>query len=195
MGMSRKVGTLLALSAVVAVGVAGYEVAHHLGTDSFASTRPVPAGSSDAGPSGVGSVAPVDASPSAAAPSPARVTAPANPQSGQTLATDPPVHVTGADVRVVTTFHDWNATTRQVMVGGYVQGVIEDGGTCTLTLTSGSSRAVGHTAAHADATTTTCGAVTVPGSGLAPGTWQAVLSYSSPKHSGAAAPVTVEVPQ
>lgn len=194
--MSRKAGTLLALAAVVAVGAAGYEVAHHLGGESFATGAAEPAGPSDAGPSGVGSPSPVVASPVAAdTSSAAKSTAPANPQSGQILATDPPVRATGADVRVVTTFHDWNATSHEVMVGGYVQGVVEDGGTCTLTLTSGSSRATGSSRAHADATTTTCGAVTVPGSDLAAGTWNAVLSYSSPKHSGKAAAVTVAVPR
>jgi hypothetical protein len=199
--MSRKVGTLLALAAVVAVGVAGYEVAHHFGGTSFAAESSPAAGSSIAGPSGVGSATPAPASASgsrsapAATTSPAAVTTPANPQSGQTPATDHNPVPTGSSVRVVTTFHDWNATTGQVMVGGYVEGVIEDGGTCTLTLTSGSSSATGSTRAHADATTTACGAVTVPGSQLAAGTWNAVLSYRSPEHSGTAAPVTVQVPR
>jgi hypothetical protein len=193
--MSRKAGILLALVAVVAVGVAGFVVAQHFGGASFASAETPPTGSLVAGPSGVGSPSPVDASPSATvAPTPSSAE-PANPQSGQTLATDTRQVVTGSPVRVVTTFHDWNTITHEVMVGGYVQGVIEDGGTCTLTLTSGSSTATGESRAHADATTTTCGAVTVPASRVSAGTWNAVLSYRSPKHSGTAPAVTVQVPQ
>jgi hypothetical protein len=192
--MSRKAGTLLALAAVVAVGAAGYEVAHHSGGQSFAADAAASGSSTGVPvpPPATASPAPVTETTHASAP---RVTTPPNPQSGQTLATDTRPVVTASTVRVVTTFHDWNVITHEVMVGGYVPGVIEDGGTCTLTLTSGSSTATGRTQAHADASTTTCGAVTVAGSRLAAGTWNAVLSYSSPEHRGAASPVTVQVPR
>jgi hypothetical protein len=117
----------------------------------------------------------------------------AEPSSGQTVATDTPVVVTADRVPVVVTYSGYNATAGAVQMGGYVSGVVEDGGTCTLTLTQGGARVAATSRASADATTTTCAELRVPGAKLAPGTWQAVLSYASATHVGTAAAVPVEV--
>ena len=50
-----------------------------------------------------------------------------------------------------------------MLAGGYVSGVIEDGGVCTLTLTQGSSSVTVEGPAMPDATTTVCGGLVVPG--------------------------------
>jgi hypothetical protein len=117
----------------------------------------------------------------------------ADPSSGQTVATDTPVVVTATSVPVVVTYSGWNAAAGAVQVGGFASGVVEDGGACTLTLTLGATRVSATAAAVADASTTACGQLSVPGSKLANGTWQAVLSYASASHTGRAAPVAVEV--
>ena len=117
----------------------------------------------------------------------------AEPTSGQTVATDTPVVVTTSAVPVAVTYSGFNPTAGAVQVGGYVSGVVEDGGTCTLTLTQGGATVAVTARASADATTTTCGALSVPRAKLAPGTWQALLSYASATHTGRAAPVPVEV--
>jgi hypothetical protein len=132
-----------------------------------------------------------DADETAAEAEPATDTA--NPESGQTLANDAPVQATGSSVPVTVTFHGWRADVRQVLVGGYVPGVVESGGTCTLTLTKGAATVSADTQATADAASTACGAVVVPGDRLTAGTWKAVLSYSSPMHAGASGAVAVEV--
>ncbi|MCW2637423.1 MAG: uncharacterized protein JWQ99_3790 [Blastococcus sp.] len=116
-----------------------------------------------------------------------------DPESGQTLATDPPVVVKSADAPVSVTFYGWQAADRQLVVGGYVGGVVESDGTCTLTLTKGGAKVTERVSASPDAASTACGAVAVPGSRLAAGTWQAVLSYASGAHTGTAAAVAIEV--
>jgi hypothetical protein len=80
-----------------------------------------------------------------------------------------------------------------VQVGGFVAGVVEDGGTCTLTLTKGGETVVGTSEARGDASTTTCGAVIVSGDKVSAGGWQGVLSYRSAERSGTAPAVSIEV--
>jgi hypothetical protein len=96
-------------------------------------------------------------------------------------------------VHVVTTFAGWNATSGAVEVGGYAN-VVEPVGTCTLRLTHGDQVVTRKHTASADATTVACGGLSVPGSALTAGAWQAVLAYSSSKSTGEAAAVTVKVP-
>ena len=118
-----------------------------------------------------------------------------NPSSGQTVATDEPVAVETqtAAVPVVLTYSAWSAADRQVIAGGYVTGVIEDDGVCTLTLTQGSASVTVEGPAMPDASTTVCGGLVVPGSQLTAGTWQATLTYASSTHHGTSASAPVEV--
>ena len=116
-----------------------------------------------------------------------------DPDAGAPVATDEPPVATGSEVPVTVTFHGWNPTSQEVEVGGYVEGVVEDGGVCTLTLTKGGTTVTGRADASADAATTACGAVTVPGDEVSAGTWTAVLGYASDEHSGTSDAVDVEV--
>lgn len=80
-------------------------------------------------------------------------------------------------------------------VSGFVPDLVEGGGTCTATLTpqaGGEPRQLS-TEAEADASTTICFAVVFPSADLAPGTWDAVLTYESPTSAGSSAATTVEV--
>jgi hypothetical protein len=119
----------------------------------------------------------------------------ANPSSGQTVATDEPAVTDGTDVSVELTSWGWNATKRSAQVRGYAAGVVEDGGTCTLTLTQGGRQVTADVEAMPDASTTACGSVAVAGSQLGAGSWQAVLRYESPTSSGSSAPVQIDVPR
>jgi hypothetical protein len=190
--MSRKAGTLLALAAVVAVGVAGFEVAQHLGGTSFAADAATATGTPGAESSAT-DPAPITASPSAGPTAQSSVADPTGTPPARMPATDPAVQVTGSKVPVSVTFFGWNAAAHEVEVGGYVAGVIESGGTCTLTLTRTGATVTAQRSARPDATTTTCGEIDIPGSSLSAGTWTAVLSYRSAGHTGAAAPVQIEV--
>lgn len=117
------------------------------------------------------------------------------PQQSTSVAPSPrstPEHSGAAAVVTVTT-SGWDATAHQLWVSGFVP-TPEEGGTCTLTVSKGTQSVVARSAATADATTTTCGSVTIDGTRLSPGAWSAVLAYQSPTRAGAAGPVTIEVP-
>ncbi len=124
----------------------------------------------------------------------------ADPRTGGTSVTEastgaPSTTPSGpAPVAVNVTWSGWDDTTATVLAGGFVGDVVESGGTCTLTLTLGGVVVTGESPAEPDATSTSCGEVVVPGSGLAAGTWEAVLSYSSGRSAGQSAPFTVVVP-
>ncbi|WP_448615672.1 hypothetical protein [Modestobacter sp. URMC 112] len=96
-------------------------------------------------------------------------------------------------VAVTTTYAGVLAGGSSVEAGGYV-GVVEQGGTCTLTLTRDDTVRTASAEGTPDATTTACGGLAVPLSDLASGTWEAVLGYESDRSSGEAPAVEVEVP-
>jgi hypothetical protein len=78
-------------------------------------------------------------------------------------------------------------------ISGYVPGVIESGGICTLTLKKGPSEVKETKSASPDAQNTSCGLISISRSQLSPGTWSAVLSYSSATAQGSSSSVTMEV--
>lgn len=117
----------------------------------------------------------------------------AGPEAGQTLATDAPVTVTGSSAPVRLTYAEWDAAAGKVVAGGFVAGVVEEGGTCRLTLTRNGQTVTVDSPATPDAANTYCGELAVPRPQVAAGSWQAVLSYRSDAYTGAAAAVAVEV--
>lgn len=121
---------------------------------------------------------PVEPTPTTPAPSEPEPSAPTTPQ--------------GATTVTVTTW-GYDAASRQVMVAGYAD-VVESDGTCTLVVRNGGAEASVSVAALPDATTTSCGTLAIPRSQLSTGTWSAELRYASPTSTGAAAPITIEVP-
>lgn len=96
---------------------------------------------------------------------------------------------------VAVTYSLWDPATASVEVAGYVTDIVESGGTCTLTLTSAGRTVSVTQKATADATTTSCGMLSIPRAKLpGSGALSAVLSYTSSEHAGSAPAVTVEVP-
>ena len=78
--------------------------------------------------------------------------------------------------------------------GAYIPGVIEAGGTCTITFKNGGATVKKVTKGAEDATTTRCEVFSFPSRELSPkGTWTATLQYSSATSEGTSQPVTVEV--
>ncbi|OJV82130.1 MAG: hypothetical protein BGO37_03785 [Cellulomonas sp. 73-92] len=100
---------------------------------------------------------------------------------------------TRTQVAVTVTSAQWNSVTRAIEVSSFVP-VVEDGGTCTLTVTLGSATVKVDGQAYADASSTSCGLLTVPAKDLSKGTWHADVSYGSPHTRGSSAPQPVEVP-
>lgn len=111
------------------------------------------------------------------------------PDDDAVPATDPPRPAT---VDVVVSLAEWDPVTADVVVGGYVSPVVEEGGTCTVELEQTGRSVRTEAPAMPDATTTVCG-LEVDGAELGSGTWTLVLRYESPSVSGASAPVDVEV--
>jgi hypothetical protein len=118
----------------------------------------------------------------AAEPTPGPVTPPTQVASNQ------------RDASVRTTFGLWSPESSELLVGGYVEGVVESGGTCTLTVTRGAVGVSAAAEAIPDASTTSCGTLSIAGTALGSGSWTAVLNYESAKFSGTAAPMPIEVP-
>lgn len=87
----------------------------------------------------------------------------------------------------------WNSATAAVEVSAFVP-VVESTGRCTLVLTSGTSTATTESVAYADASSTSCDLLSIPGTGLASGTWRVTVTYSSPDSAGSSDATEVVVP-
>ncbi|HEY4752566.1 MAG TPA: hypothetical protein VIH37_04725, partial [Candidatus Limnocylindrales bacterium] len=114
----------------------------------------------------------------------------ASPHPATPHVTPPPPAAT-----VAVTYALWDTASVSVEVAGYVADAVESDGTCTLTLTSAGRTVSVTQKASPDATTTSCGMLSVPRAKLpASGAWSAVLGYASSEHAGSSPAVTVEVP-
>ncbi len=134
------------------------------------------------------------AMPTAATPTPDATTVRAAPTSPPSA--PPPPALARATVVLASLLFDQRA--QEVQAAGYVESIVEDDGTCTLTLTAtataGAPAVLGVRPAAADASTTSCGSLTIPRSALSSGAWTAVLTYASALHSGSSAPTPIQVP-
>jgi hypothetical protein len=122
---------------------------------------------------------------------------PADPSAADptVIAQDPPVsRAPGVDALVFITDAIWNPETDSVEVGSFVQGVVESGGTCTVTMTKDGERANATGAAEQDATTTWCGVIAISGNQLSSGVWSAVVTYESSSTHGTSELTKVTVP-
>ncbi|WP_347057884.1 hypothetical protein ABC795_14455 [Blastococcus sp. HT6-30] len=97
-------------------------------------------------------------------------------------------------VVVMSTYSGWDPGAGEAVAGGFVGDAVESGGTCTLTLSRGGVVASGSAEAVPDAATTSCGEVRAGGPALVPGTYEAVLSYTSARSTGESAVFSVVVP-
>lgn len=91
---------------------------------------------------------------------------PSNPQTGSKKAIKPVIIRTGGGE-----------------VAGFIPGIVENGGTCTATFTSGPTTVVKTSQGFANASTTNCTPISYAGSGVAAG-WNVTLSYSSNTSEG-----------
>lgn len=77
-----------------------------------------------------------------------------------------------------------NKQTKAVEVAGFISGVYESGGTCTLKLVLGETVLTESRTAIQDAQTTNCGLISITRDRLQPGTWKVTLTYDSPTAQG-----------
>ena len=191
----RRLGVLAVGGALCLTGCAGSAAGLQAPSAAGATGGAVPATgsaaptSSAAAPSS--SVPAVAPSSSGTAPSTPAVQDPVADEPDEELAaTDPPRPQT---TDVVLSYSYWDPATASVLASGYVSPVIEDGGTCTLVLTRDGRSVTARAAAQADASTTTCPELQVPGDQLTAGEWSAVLRYSSGTTTGESPQASVEV--
>lgn len=136
----------------------------------------------------------VPSAPSDPQPRPLTADEVAEPTPGQLVATDERAPTSGGEVSVQITQAGWGTSGTAVEVSGFVSGVVEDGGTCRVTLTHDGETVTGENAGLADATTTVCGVIEVGDVEMSSGWWQAVLSYESATSTGTSRPADVLVP-
>ena len=111
------------------------------------------------------------------------------------VATDAPVTVApSTEGRIFLTYSEWNAGTDAIEVGGYLDGVVESDGTCTLTATKDGASVQSTAPGISDASSTSCAGLSLPGDQLSSGAWSVVLSYESGASRGSSDPIEVEVP-
>lgn len=96
---------------------------------------------------------------------------------------------------VTPTLTSWgqNPSTKDLEAAGYVSGIVENGGTCTLTATRGSKQVSESISATQNAQNVSCGLITIARSNLSTGTWSLILSYSSASSEGTSNPQNQEV--
>lgn len=81
-----------------------------------------------------------------------------------------------------------------IEVSSYVPGIIEEGGTCTITATRGSGKVTKQVTGLRNATNTSCQTVQIPRSEFpSSGDWVFKVSYSSSKYNGTSSSKTVRV--
>jgi len=112
-----------------------------------------------------------------------------DPVASESATTEPRL-----DVAVTVTRSGWDTGSRTLKVGGLVPGLVEEGGTCTLTLERLGARVESESRAVADVSSTSCGTVRVSRSQLSSGAWTGWLGYRSSLHAGRSQQFTVEVP-
>lgn len=78
-------------------------------------------------------------------------------------------------------------------LNGFVPGIIETDGKCTLTLSKNGQTVTTTKEALRNAQNTSCGQMVISYVKLTPGTWEATLSYASSTSEGSSGPVIVEV--
>lgn len=80
-----------------------------------------------------------------------------------------------------------------LLINGYVPGIIEDSGKCTVTLNKGDKNTSATVSGNQNAQNTSCGQITISSAKIEPGEWNAVLSYRSETATGTSSSVKMEV--
>ena len=142
------------------------------------------AGASSSATSAAGSQAPAEETAEA-------TDEPVEDGGSEPVATDAPAEETS--VAISNAY--WDPAEAALFASGFVSPVVEDGGTCTLLVSRDGNTVRATVEGIADATTTVCDRLVLPGDELRPGTWSVVLQYESDNASGESAPFDVEVPE
>lgn len=86
-----------------------------------------------------------------------------------------------------------DAYTKDVSVAGYVPGIFEDSGTCTLTLEKSGVSITKSQKATKNVSSVSCGYINVPWAELSTGEWIATISYTSATSQGISGKQKIDV--
>ncbi|NII50176.1 hypothetical protein [Frigoribacterium endophyticum] len=183
--------TWSAVAGIVVVGGIVAWAALVVGDDgpTAAPSTPAASGTPTSEPSpGASTTPPATAEPSG----PASASGPAAPGATTTPAPAPPADP--APVSPLVTFDQWTASTRTLAVGATVPGVVETGGTCTLSVTDGAATVEGSFAALPSASSTDCGSMSLQSDSFSPGQWTVSVTYVSATSAGSVDDYEVTIP-
>ncbi|WP_156099229.1 hypothetical protein [Bifidobacterium psychraerophilum] len=118
-----------------------------------------------------------------------------NPSNGVATDTASATKSTGQDGKIAAQvlLSWWDAGDEGISANGSVNNVIENGGTCSLTASKGTTVKSVSKQSIANATTTACGEMTIPISQLSSGDWVIELKYTSNTASGSSATQNVHI--
>lgn len=106
------------------------------------------------------------------------------------MPSDAPGAVTEVSVVIITL----DVAEGSVEASGMVPDVVESDGVCQLTLRSGAELKLISEDATPGPSSTYCGVLSYPVTGLSSGEWTATLTYRSPRSGGESAERTVQIP-
>lgn len=96
------------------------------------------------------------------------------------------------EVTVALSRWNWIAAKQTISVAGFLPGVVENGGTCTLEATNGSTTVSESQPATVDAHQTVC-ALNLTDPKVTAGQWTVTMHYDGPSGSGTSAPAQISV--
>lgn len=120
------------------------------------------------------------------------VTPSPSPSETPTDGVDPTV----APFAAIVSIASLDVSGREVTLAGYVQGVAEEGGTCTFVATKvgTGTEVTAETMGIENQGTTSCGSAAVSSSSFSRGSWTVELRYESPSGSANSDAVALEIP-
>jgi hypothetical protein len=107
---------------------------------------------------------------------------------GDSSATQPPPPSSDGKLVVAPVITSADSTS----VKAFIQGVVEDGGTCTAKLSQGATNLTFTSDGFVNASYTSCAPINITPA-LSKGSWTVTVSYSSSKAAGTSKPQTIEV--
>ena len=93
----------------------------------------------------------------------------------------------------VITSYGQDPSSKEALVGGFVPGTVESGGSCTLTLEKDGKKVTATNPATPNASTVSCGVIAIARDKLSAGTWSATLSYASYAYEATSQPQQLAV--
>lgn len=128
-------------------------------------------------------------------PTPAKVTASPRPTTAKPAPSKAPAAVPKLNATASISIASVDRNTGELVVGGYVTGVFEDGGDCAFGVTSStdSTPVVLHTIGVANVDATSCGSTSIPKDQLNAGTYTVTLTYTNGAGTTSSSSISVKV--